>query len=186
MQTIGNKSTKRAQNGKRPHNGGNPRKAPVRGDREDERGGDSHRDLPFLLSGALVAVAASGAGLALAGATTPLRAPLTLFFLLCAPACALGGALRGLDPWGRIVAAAAGALALNLLVAQAMLALHLWSVRGGVLAIGGLSCAALLVQAVAARSGRHGAAGAPGDETAGDEAAGRSGTEHGAAGRRSS
>ncbi|MGW6022822.1 hypothetical protein [Streptomyces sp. NPDC055099] len=94
-----------------------------------------HEDAPALLAGTAVAVGAVGAMLALTDIESPLRAPFTLFFLLAAPAAAIGAALRGLDPWGRIITSVSGAVAVNLLVAQAMLALHMWSVRGGVVAI---------------------------------------------------
>lgn len=94
--------------------------------------------------GASFAVAVIGAVLALIDMDTPLRGPFTLFFLLAAPAGAIAATLRGLDPWGRVVACVAGACALNLLVAEAMLALHLWSIRGGVVAVAALSCAMLL------------------------------------------
>ncbi|GAA3240373.1 hypothetical protein MTQ10_03140 [Streptomyces sp. XM83C] len=95
----------------------------------------SRRDLSPLLAGAASAVAAVGAVLAFTGSASPLRGPLTLFFLLTAPATAIAHALRGLDPFGRTVAAVAGAIAVNMLVAQGMLAVHRWSVRGGVAAV---------------------------------------------------
>ncbi|MWA10105.1 hypothetical protein [Streptomyces sp. BA2] len=94
-----------------------------------------HEDALPLLAGTAVAVGAVGAMLALTDIDSPLRAPFTLFFLLAAPGGAIGAALRGLDPWGRIIASVSGSFAVNLLVAQAMLALHMWSVRGGVAAI---------------------------------------------------
>ncbi|MFD7503289.1 hypothetical protein [Streptomyces sp. NPDC059850] len=90
-------------------------------------------------AGAAVGIAAIGAALTLADFDSPLRAPFTLFFLLAAPSAALGSALRGLDAAARAVLGVAGALALDLLVAQTMLALHVWSVRGGVAAVGLLS-----------------------------------------------
>ncbi|MFG2581441.1 hypothetical protein [Streptomyces malaysiensis] len=99
---------------------------------------------PPVIVGAAVGLAGIGAALALADVHSPLRAPFTLFFLLAAPALAIGSALRGLDALIRPVPAVAGALALNLLVAQAMLALRLWSARGGVAAVGGLSLLILL------------------------------------------
>lgn len=101
-------------------------------------------DWPPVIVGAAVGLAGIGAALALADVHSPLRAPFTLFFLLAAPALAIGSALRGLDALIRPVLAVAGALALNLLVAQAMLALRLWSARGGVAAVGGLSLLILL------------------------------------------
>ncbi|MFG2498836.1 hypothetical protein ACGFSB_11595 [Streptomyces sp. NPDC048441] len=96
---------------------------------------DRHADALPLLAGVAVAVGAAGAVLALTDIDSPLRGPLTLFFLLAAPGGAIAAALRGLESWGRIVASVSGAVAVNLLVAQAMLALHMWSVRGGVAAV---------------------------------------------------
>ncbi|MER7794033.1 hypothetical protein [Streptomyces sp. NPDC097640] len=94
---------------------------------------------PPVLMGVAVGAGGVGAALTLAGVEAPPRAPLTLFFLVMAPASALAHALRGLDGAARAVLAGAGALALDLLVAQTMLALHLWSVRGGVSAVGAAS-----------------------------------------------
>ncbi|QES39398.1 hypothetical protein DEJ48_31200 [Streptomyces venezuelae] len=90
---------------------------------------------------------AVGAVLALVDLSSPLRGPFTLFFLLAAPGAAIGAALRALTPWGRAVVSASGALAVNLLVAQGMLALHVWSVRGGVVAVTAVSSLVLLLTA---------------------------------------
>ncbi|MBT2399662.1 hypothetical protein [Streptomyces sp. ISL-100] len=98
-----------------------------------------------VLAGAALAVSGVGAVLALADLASPLRAPFTLFFLIVAPASAVAAGLRGLEPLGRLVASAAGAVALNLLVAQAMLATQTWSIRGGVAAIAGLSALLFLL-----------------------------------------
>lgn len=103
--------------------------------REPEERPRRQEDALPLLAGMAVAVGAVGAMLALTDIDSPLRAPFTLFFLLAAPGAAIGAALTGLDPWGRIITSVSGAVAVNLLVAQAMLALHMWSVRGGVAAI---------------------------------------------------
>lgn len=97
-----------------------------------------------MAAGAAVGIAVTGAALTLADFDSPLRAPFTLFFLVAAPAAALGSALRGLDAAARAVLGVAGALALDLLVAQTMLALHIWSVRGGVAAVGLLSLLVLI------------------------------------------
>ncbi|AZM57494.1 hypothetical protein DMA15_07090 [Streptomyces sp. WAC 01529] len=88
---------------------------------------------------------AVGATLALADLASPLRGPFTLFFLLAAPGAAIAAALGTLAPWGRVVASVAGAVAVNLLVAQGMLALHMWSVRGGVVTVTALSALPLLL-----------------------------------------
>ncbi len=115
---------------------------------EDDAGQERRgpgRDLSALLAGAATAVAAVGALLATTDTHSPLRAPSTLFFLLTAPAAAIGTALRGLNPVGRVLCALAGAVVLNMLVAQGMLAVHRWSVRGGVVAVTSLSLLLLLL-----------------------------------------
>ncbi|APY89090.1 hypothetical protein [Streptomyces alfalfae] len=106
---------------------------------------DRARDLLPLFAGAAVAVGGVGAMLALVDLDSPLRGPFTLFFLIAAPGAAIAAALRALEPWGRAVAAVAGSIAVNMLVAQAMLALHVWSVRGGVVAVTVLSALVLLL-----------------------------------------
>ncbi|WP_369215176.1 hypothetical protein [Streptomyces flavofungini] len=103
------------------------------------------RDALPLLAGAAVAVGCVGAMLALVGLDSPLRGPFTLFFLIAAPGAMIAAALPALEPWGRAVAAVAGSVAVNMLVAQAMLALHIWSVRGGVVAVTVLSGLVLLL-----------------------------------------
>ncbi|MDF3299963.1 hypothetical protein [Streptomyces tropicalis] len=102
------------------------------------------RDLAPLLTGAATAAAGAGALLALTGSASVLRGPLALFFLLATPAAAVGAALRGLDPFGRLLASLAGAVVLDMLVAQGMLAVHRWSVRGGIVAVAALSLVVLL------------------------------------------
>ncbi|MFI5681147.1 hypothetical protein [Streptomyces cellulosae] len=102
------------------------------------------RDLAPLLAGAATAVAGCGALFAFADSDSPLRGPLTLFFLLVTPAAALGAALRGLEPFGRLLTALAGSIVVNMLVAQGMLAVHRWSVRGGLVAVTALSALMLL------------------------------------------
>lgn len=102
-------------------------------------------DLAPLLAGAATAVGAAGALLALADSDSPLRGPLTVFFLLAAPAAAIAVALRGLDLFGRVIAALAGAVVVNMLVAQAMLAVHRWSAEGGIVAVTAISLLLLLL-----------------------------------------
>lgn len=102
------------------------------------------RGLTPLLAGAATAVGGFGALLALTGSDSPLRAPLVLFFLLGAPAAGIAVALRGLDPFARVLAALSGSVALNMLVAQGMLATHRWSARGGVVAVAVISALFLL------------------------------------------
>ncbi|MGY0487486.1 hypothetical protein [Streptomyces sp. WG-D5] len=99
-----------------------------------------------LLAGAGAVAGAAGLILALSHADSPLRGPLALFFLLAAPGSAFAAALRGLDPWARVLVSTAGAVAVVMLVSQGMLAVHRWSVDGGVLFIGVLSASAFLLQ----------------------------------------
>ncbi|MFJ9089078.1 hypothetical protein ACIRL3_42380 [Streptomyces sp. NPDC102384] len=99
-----------------------------------------------LLAGAGVVAGGAGLVLALSHAGSPLRGPLALFFLLAAPGAAFAAALRGLDPWARALTSVAGAIAVVMLVAQGMLAVHRWSVDGGVIAVAVLSASAFLVQ----------------------------------------
>ncbi|MGP4045689.1 hypothetical protein [Streptomyces sp. 2A115] len=115
---------------------------------------DPERDLLPLLAGAAAAIAGVGAVLALADLDSPLRAPFTLFFLLAAPSAAVATALRGLEPFGRTVASLAAAVAVNFLVAQGMLAVHRWSVRGGIAAVAALSTLILLLVLVRRLRGR--------------------------------
>ncbi|MGW1618615.1 hypothetical protein [Streptomyces sp. NPDC002172] len=74
-----------------------------------------------------------------------MRGPFALFFLLAAPAAAIGAALRGFDPFARALTALAGAVALDMLVAQGMLAFHRWSWCGGIVAVTAISLLLLLL-----------------------------------------
>ncbi|MET9417896.1 hypothetical protein ABZY03_27640 [Streptomyces klenkii] len=123
-------------------------------DRPPAAGGAPAGDSLPVVAGAATAIAGVGAVLALADIGSPLRAPFTLFFLLVAPACAVGAALRGLDPLSRSVVAAGGAVAVDMLVAQAMLALHTWTVRGGVAAVAAVSLLLFLLAHVRRHRGR--------------------------------
>lgn len=112
----------------------------------DERSGqEPGRDLLPLLAGAAMAVAGVGAVLALTDADSPLRGPFTLFFLIAAPGAAVAAALHGLEPWGRTIASVAGAIAIDLLVAEGMLAVHRWSIHGGIAAVTVISSVILLL-----------------------------------------
>ncbi|GHC41410.1 hypothetical protein [Streptomyces cinnamoneus] len=132
-------------------------KEPGEGSEDDGRAGrgtTAGDSLP-LAAGAAAAIAGVGGALALADVTSPLRAPFTLFFLIVAPACALAAGLRGLDPLSRAVVATGGAVAVDLLVAQIMLALHAWTVRGGVAAVAAVSAVLLLLSFLMAHARRH-------------------------------
>ncbi|MFH8341370.1 hypothetical protein [Streptomyces sp. AM6-12] len=104
-----------------------------------------NRDLPPLLAGAAAAVPVAGALLALTDSGSALRAPCALLYLLLAPAAGIALALRGLDPFARTLCALAGAVVVDMLVAQVMLAVHQWSVRGGVAVVAVLSLLLLLL-----------------------------------------
>lgn len=107
-----------------------------------------------LLAGVAAAVAGVGALLAFADADSVLRGPFTLFFLLVAPGAAIGAVLRGLEPFGRVVTSLAGAIAVNLLVAQGMIATHSWSVTGGITAVTVISSLVILPSLVRRRGAR--------------------------------
>ncbi|MEU6482126.1 hypothetical protein ABZ858_35685 [Streptomyces sp. NPDC047017] len=110
--------------------------------------------LSALLAGAATAVAGTGAFLAFTDSDSPLRAPFTLFFLLVAPGAAIAAGLRGLEPFGRVLASLAGAVALDMLVAQGMLAVHRWSVHGGITAVTVISSLLLLLACLRRPGGR--------------------------------
>jgi hypothetical protein len=80
-----------------------------------------------LLAGAVIAAGMVGVVLALAGADTPLRAPLVLLFLAVVPTMGVARLLRGLDRPARIFAACAATIVINFLTAEAMLAAGVWS-----------------------------------------------------------
>ncbi|MER5441874.1 hypothetical protein [Streptomyces sp. NPDC002790] len=111
----------------------------------------SSSDGTYLLAGAGFVAGGAGLVLALSHAGSPLRGPLALFFLLAAPGAAFAAALRGLDPWARALTSTAGAVAVVMLIAQGMLAVHCWSVTGGVLTVAVLSASAFLVQWIVRR-----------------------------------
>ncbi|MFI9647080.1 hypothetical protein ACIHAA_12405 [Streptomyces sp. NPDC052040] len=123
-------------------------------DNDGEPEQDPGRGLFPLLAGAAMAVAGVGAVLASFDSGSPLRAPCALFFLLAAPAMAIGAALPGLRPWPRTVVSLAGAVAIDLLVAQGMLAVHRWSVTGGILSVAAISSLLLLLVRVRRPRGR--------------------------------
>lgn len=112
------------------------------------------RDLSPLLAGAATAVGGTGALLALTGSDSVLRGPLTLFLLLAVPAAAIAATLRGLDLFSRVLVSTAGAVVLDMLVAQGMLAVNRWSVSGGLVAVTAFSSLVLLLVLVRRRYGR--------------------------------
>ncbi|MCT9093125.1 hypothetical protein N4G70_30295 [Streptomyces sp. ASQP_92] len=110
-------------------------------------------DLLSVLAGAALAASAVGAALALADSTSPLRAPLALFFLVAAPAEAAAFSLRRLEPLTRAVASLSGAVLIDLSTAESMTRWHLWSIRNGIATVGAISLVLLLWGAGVRRSG---------------------------------
>lgn len=101
----------------------------------------------LLSLGALVVGGLTGAALTLADAGSPVTGPLTLLFVLFAPAVCVASLLPGLDTPARVIVAGAASLALAGAVAEIMLVTSGWSPRGGIIATG-IACAALAVTAV--------------------------------------
>jgi len=127
---------------------------PPSSDRAERSRQGPGRDLLPLLAGAATVVGGVGAILALVDVDSPLRGPFTFFFLLAAPSVAIAAALRGLEPFGRVLASVAGAVAVDMLVAQGMLAVHRWSARGGIAAVTAISSLILLLVLVRRLRGR--------------------------------
>jgi hypothetical protein len=90
-----------------------------------------------VVAGAVFGVLA--AAVALRGADSGPGRLLLLVYLLGAPGSVAAAMLRTLEPLGRFLCALVSAVLVNATVAQTMLALQIWSIRGGVLAIGVLS-----------------------------------------------
>ena len=87
------------------------------------------------LACAVIAAGLTGVALALADASTPLRAPLVLLFLAAVPTMAVAGLLRGLDTFARIFTACIAMVLINVLVAETMLAAGVWSADGGLVVV---------------------------------------------------
>ncbi|WP_066363422.1 hypothetical protein [Herbidospora mongoliensis] len=85
-----------------------------------------------ILIGVTGALCLAGAVLALADVQTPARLILTPMFLLVAPGAAIAGLLRDRDPLSALTVGLAASLAVNVLLAEAMLLLDAWSPRAGV------------------------------------------------------
>ncbi|MEW9534334.1 hypothetical protein [Microbispora sp. NPDC049125] len=96
---------------------------------------------------AVLAVAcAAGALLALADVQTPARMLLTPLFLLVVPGAAVVGLLRDRDPLATLTVGLAASLAINVLLAEAMLLFDAWSPRAGVATIGVLGFFLLVIR----------------------------------------
>ncbi|GAA0389798.1 hypothetical protein GCM10009530_46190 [Microbispora corallina] len=94
----------------------------------------------------LAVACAAGAVLALADVQTPVRMVLTPLFLLVVPGAAVAGLLRDRDPLAVLTVGAAASLAINVLLAEAMLLFDAWSPRAGVATIGVLGFFLLVIR----------------------------------------
>jgi hypothetical protein len=94
----------------------------------------------------LGAAGVAGAVLTLSGVRSPVTGPLTLVFLLLAPAVCVAAMLTDLDPLGRAIVAGAAGLVLSAGIAEIMLVTSHWSPRHGVAAVGAV-CVVLAVPA---------------------------------------
>ena len=108
---------------------------------------------PRYLRGGIIVAASAGALLALAGINSAARGPLVLLFLLAVPGLAVASLLRRLDLGARIVVAVTAAIAVNVLVAETMLAAGAWSPSAGLLAIAAISA---VIGAIGLRTARVG------------------------------
>ena len=84
----------------------------------------------------LAVACAAGAVLAIADVRTPLRTVLAPLFLAVVPGAGVAGLLRGHDPLTTLAVAGASSLAINIIVAEAMLIFDVWSYRAGVVTVG--------------------------------------------------
>lgn len=95
-----------------------------------------------------VAIGGIGAVLTLAGFTGPAIGALTLLFLVAAPSAAVSWAVAAEDVASRVALGFLGAVAVNAVVASVMLALGLWSPRGGLAAVAAVSAACAAARAI--------------------------------------
>ncbi|WP_067173326.1 hypothetical protein [Microtetraspora niveoalba] len=102
-----------------------------------------NRTVPIAVLGTACAV---GAVLALADIETPVRMILTPMFLFVVPGAAVVGLLRDRDPLSALTVGAAASLAVNVVLAEAMLLFDAWSPRAGVATVGVLSLFLLIVR----------------------------------------
>ncbi|WP_055479606.1 hypothetical protein [Sphaerimonospora mesophila] len=94
----------------------------------------------------LAVACAAGAVLVLADVETPARMVLAPLFMLVVPGAAIIGLLRDRDPLSTLTVGAAASLAINVLLAEAMLLFNAWSPRAGVATIGVLGFFLLVIR----------------------------------------
>lgn len=105
---------------------------------ESNRGG-------WLLGGVLV-VGAAAVGLVAADVQSPARQAVVVAFVICGPALAIGGLLRGFDPFARAILALTATLVLLTLTAMIMVVGGFWNPTGGLLIVAGLTTVCLAAQ----------------------------------------
>ncbi|GLW98713.1 hypothetical protein [Microtetraspora sp. NBRC 16547] len=105
--------------------------------------GRNNRTIPVAVLGVACAV---GAVLALADVETPIRVILTPMFLFVVPGAAVVGLLRDRDPLSALTVGAAASLAVNVVLAEAMVLFDAWSPRAGVATVGILSFFLLVIR----------------------------------------
>lgn len=89
------------------------------------------------LTGAIVTgIAAAGIAFVPTHSTAPLSRAMVAAFLVIAPALAIARVLPSVHIAVALIVGGAGAIAINTLVAQAMLSAELWSRPAGVIAVG--------------------------------------------------
>jgi uncharacterized membrane protein len=99
---------------------------------------------PWAAIALVLAVAA--AGLVVAGATSVVRAPVVIAFVLLGPGVGLVPLLRLRDPTAELALAIALSLALDVLVALTMVYARVWSAEGALLILAGVALAGAAAQ----------------------------------------
>jgi hypothetical protein len=117
-------------------------------------------EAPIRLTGAIVTgIAAAGIALVPAHSTAPLSRAMVAAFLVIAPTLAIARLLPSMHTAVALIVGVAGAIAINTLVAQAMLSAELWSRPAGVITVGIAAIAFWLIPIPGRAKWRHGNAG---------------------------
>jgi len=98
------------------------------------------------LAGAAMGAGGVGVILALAGVHSPVRTVLVIVFLAVAPAAAIAGLLRSLDPFARIILSVVTTVVVLSIVAMILLSAGLWSPIGELLVVAVITTGCLLAQ----------------------------------------
>ena len=105
-----------------------------------------------LAAAAVTAVGAAGIALNDAQSSAPFARTLVVAFVILAPAIAITGLLPSVNAAVALIVSAAGATAINALVAQTMLSANAWSRPAGVIAVGLIAALLWLVPTTGSRS----------------------------------